>query len=79
MKKLTAVVVATALVSFAYGGEEKVNLKTIKDKKMIKCLADYMKKHKTKATMIINEKGERELHIPKKYVEECKKQLSHSH
>ena len=55
--------------------EGKINIKTIKDKKIIKCLAEYIKNNKTHITMIINEKGEKELHIPKEYVEECKKKL----
>ncbi|WP_457628023.1 hypothetical protein [Persephonella sp.] len=78
MKKVVAIVAAFAVVSsFSYGKEKKINLKTIKDKEMIKCLADYIKNNKTHVTMVINEKGERELHIPESYVRECKKKLSH--
>jgi len=74
---VAAIVISLMFFSSPFAAEEKVNLKTIKDKKMIKCLADYIKNNRTHVMMVINEKGEKELHIPRKYVEECKKKLSH--
>ncbi|SNZ09573.1 hypothetical protein SAMN06265182_1571 [Persephonella hydrogeniphila] len=72
MKKLGFALAVLGIFYLSYGGE-KVNLNTIKDKKMIKCLSKYIKEHRTHVTMIINKNGERELHIPEEYVEYCKK------
>ncbi len=74
MKKTFVVV----LMFFALGtafGEEKVKLSSVKDKQMIRCLSNYIKNHKTHVTMIVNEKGERELLIPKSYLTNCKGKL----
>jgi hypothetical protein len=74
MKKVWIFLTVLGIFFISYGGE-KVNLKTIKDKEMIRCLSRYIKEHRTHVTMIINKDGERELHIPKEYVEQCRKKI----
>ncbi len=74
MKKSVFLVLMLLLISSSYG-EEKIKLSSIKDKQMIKCLSDYIKNNKTHITMTINEKGERELLIPKRYLHYCEEKL----
>lgn len=72
MRKIIPLVVVTAGFSFA---GEKVSLYQIKDKKIIRCLSEYIKNNKTHITMIIDEKGKRQLQIPVEYVDECRQRI----
>ncbi|MBK3332998.1 hypothetical protein GWK41_07945 [Persephonella atlantica] len=74
MKKTAFTMLLLLLIGTSYG-EEKIKLSSIKDKQMIKCLSDYIKNNKTHITMMINEKGERELLIPESYVHYCEEKL----
>jgi len=70
------VVMAFLTVSlFAYA-QDMVNLSSIKDRDMIKCLSGYIKENKTHVRMIIDQNGKRELQIPKEYVEHCRNSLN---
>ena len=69
------VIMAVLSISlFAYA-QDMVNLSSIKDKDMIKCLSGYIKENKTHVRMIIDQDGKKELQLPKEYVDHCRDAL----
>ena len=70
------VIIAVLSVSFFVYAQDMVNLNSIKDKDMIKCLSNYVKENKTHVRMIIDKDGKKELQIPKEYVDHCRKTLN---
>ncbi|WP_293444170.1 hypothetical protein [Persephonella sp.] len=70
------VIIAVLSVFMFAQGQDMVNLSSIKDKEMIRCLSGYIKENKTHVRMIIDQDGKKELQIPKEYVDHCKDALS---
>ena len=70
------VVMAVLFISlFAYA-QDMVNLSSIKDKDMVKCLSGYIKENRTHVRMVIDQDGKKELQIPKEYVDHCRDALN---
>ncbi|HHG75270.1 MAG TPA: hypothetical protein ENK22_09500 [Persephonella sp.] len=70
------VIIAVLSVFMFAQAQDMVNLSSIKDKEMIKCLSGYIKENKTHVRMIIDQDGKKELQIPREYVNHCRDTLN---